>query len=151
LGDGQDPQDVEWVDDGRRLWLVQARPVTRLPRATLPAIVGLPALWSSANVKDNFGEPPSTLGWSLLLAGLSEVLFVALSEALALDSRGLEVARRIDGRPYFELGALQWAFYDGLGVRPAEINRTLGGRQPEIPVPDDRLERLRRAPTWLRN
>ena len=32
LGDGQDPQDVEWAHDGERFWLLQGRPVTRPER-----------------------------------------------------------------------------------------------------------------------
>ncbi len=36
LGEGQDPQDIEWAFDGRRFWLLQARPATHLPRWTFP-------------------------------------------------------------------------------------------------------------------
>jgi hypothetical protein len=46
----------------------------------------------------------------------------------------MEVARRFGGRPYFDLTSLQWAIFDALGVKPAEMNRTTGGYQPEIPV-----------------
>jgi pyruvate,water dikinase len=32
LGEGQEPQDVEWVFDGQQFWVVQSRPITNLPR-----------------------------------------------------------------------------------------------------------------------
>ncbi|HZL71893.1 MAG TPA: PEP/pyruvate-binding domain-containing protein, partial [Planctomycetota bacterium] len=48
LGDGQDPQDVEWAHDGRRFWFLQSRPVTRLPRHTFEAARSLPLYWSTA-------------------------------------------------------------------------------------------------------
>ncbi|MGE3179946.1 MAG: PEP-utilizing enzyme, partial [Vicinamibacterales bacterium] len=41
------------------------------------------------------------------------------------------------GRAYFDLTSMQWMMYDGLGVLPAEIVKTIGGHQPEIPVPAD--------------
>ena len=36
LGEGQEPQDIEWAYDGQHLWLLQARPVTRVPRVGWP-------------------------------------------------------------------------------------------------------------------
>ena len=38
LGDGDVPQDVEWAWDGADFWLLQARPVTRIPRWTFPGV-----------------------------------------------------------------------------------------------------------------
>ena len=50
--------------------------------------------------------------------------------------RGMQVMRRFGGRPYFDLDSLQWSLYDSLGISPADANLTIGGFQPEIPVPD---------------
>ena len=52
LGEGQDPQDVEWAFDGERIWLVQARPATHLRRAVPGEVAALPTYWSTANIKD---------------------------------------------------------------------------------------------------
>ena len=41
---------------------------------------------------------------------------------------GMEPLRRFSGRGYFELSSLQWAFYDSLGLLPAEFNTRHGGR-----------------------
>lgn len=45
LGDGQEPQDIEWAYDGSSFWLLQAGPVTRLPRYTSPGADRLPVVW----------------------------------------------------------------------------------------------------------
>ena len=42
LGEGREPQDVEWAYDGERLWVLQARPVTSMPRAGWPQTAALP-------------------------------------------------------------------------------------------------------------
>jgi pyruvate,water dikinase len=135
LGDGQEPQDVEWAYDGKRFWIVQARPVTRLPHVTFPEIAALPVVWSNANLGEVIPGVPSTLTWSLLQTILRAILFAALEAVGYRLPRGMEVVRRFSGRLYFDLSALQWAFYDGFGLRPADVNRGLGGHQPEIPVP----------------
>jgi pyruvate,water dikinase len=135
LGDGQDPQDLEWAHDGRRFWLLQARPVTRLPRRTFPAIARLPAIWSTANLKENIAAIPSTLGWHMLQAALWEVLYAPLEAVGYPVPPGMEMVHRFAGRLYFDLSSLQWAFYDALGLSPADTNRALGGPQPALPVP----------------
>jgi len=65
-GEGRDPQDVEWAYDGERIWVLQARPVTVLPRAGWSATASLPCYWSTANLKDNVPGVPSELTWSSL-------------------------------------------------------------------------------------
>jgi pyruvate,water dikinase len=52
------PQDVEWAqDEGGRLWLVQARPITTAPAAR--------DLWSNANVNENYPDPICPLLYSI--------------------------------------------------------------------------------------
>lgn len=74
LGDGQDPQDIEWAHDGQRFWLLQARPVTRLPLRTFPELAHLPTIWSNANLKDVFPGVQRLLGWSIMQADMWNVL-----------------------------------------------------------------------------
>jgi pyruvate,water dikinase len=135
LGDGQEPQDVEWVYDGTRFWLVQARPVTRLPYPTFPEIASLPVIWSNTNLGEVIPGVPSTLAWSLIQTILRGILFASPEAAGYPLPQGLEVVRRFSGRLYFDLSTLQWVFYDSFGLLPAGVNRSLGGHQPEIPVP----------------
>jgi pyruvate,water dikinase len=49
LGKGEQHQDIEWVFDGTDFILVQARPVTALPRHTYPELRSQPDIWSNAN------------------------------------------------------------------------------------------------------
>ncbi len=135
LGEGQDPQDIEWAYDGRRFWLLQARPATRLPRWTFPSRSSDRAIWSNANVKDSFPNPATMITWSMMEGVVRNVLFASLNLIRFPLPPGMEVMRRFTGRFYFDLAILQWAMYDAIGITPAETNRTTGGFQPEISVP----------------
>jgi pyruvate,water dikinase len=135
LGEGQDPQDIEWAYDGRRFWLLQARPVTRLPHATFPDRAADRAIWSNANVKDSFPNPATMITWSMMESVVRSVLFASLNLVRFPLPPGMEVMRRFAGRFYFDLAIIQWAMYDAIGITPAETNRTTGGFQPEITVP----------------
>lgn len=86
--------DIEWAVDGRGLWLLQARPITRLflDPDLLPPV---PA--TSWFFDQRFGEPLRPITWSLLLpsileAGIGEPLdmrAVPRPEPLAYDYGGL--------------------------------------------------------------
>src|SRR5262249_16135429 len=145
---GQEPQDVEWAYDGTRFWLVQARPVTRLPHLSLPEIASFPVIWSNTNLGEVIPGVPSTLAWSLIQTILRGILFASPEAAGYPLPRGLEVVRRFSGRLYFDLSTLQWIFYDSFGMWPAAVNHSLGGHQPEIPVPPGSPFRGRRG--WRR-
>ncbi len=145
LGDGQDPQDIEWAHDGSRFWLLQARPVTRPPHVTFPAVRRLPVIWSNGNIKDAVPGVQSTLSWSIIQSILRVILFAGLEAVRYPLPRGMETVRRITGRAHFDLTAMQWAYYDAMGVLPAETNRLTGGHQPEIPVPPESPFRGRRG------
>lgn len=158
LGDGHQPQDVEWCHDGWYLTITQARPITALPEATFPALAGQPTIWSNANLKDATPGVQSPLGWwfnSLTV----EVLLRQIFWRGGYDfPEGLTWSRLYHGRVYMNLSALQWAAYDAFGWKPAETNRALGGHQPEIQVPKaasitlsvQRLRRMTRMGLVLR-
>ncbi|MDA1092048.1 MAG: PEP-utilizing enzyme [Acidobacteria bacterium] len=135
LGGGQDPQDVEWAFDGTAFWLLQARPVTRLPRWTFPGVPAGPTVWSNANVGDSLPHPLTTLTWSVVTSGVQSVVYASLEAVDYPIPDGMEVMRCFGGRPYFDLGSLQWGHYDAFGVSTAESNRLMGGFQAAITVP----------------
>ena len=137
LGEGKDPQDVEWAYDGRRLWLLQARPVTRLPRAGWPETARMPRYWSTANLKDNQPSGWCELSWSMLDEVVGDVLFSAVTAVGYPLPPGIEIVRRFHGRGFFDLTAMQFGFYDAFGILPGELVRTIGGHQPEIDVPSN--------------
>jgi pyruvate,water dikinase len=136
LGDGDNPQDVEWAFDGERFWFVQARPVTRVPLRTFEGIKHLPVIWSTANIKEAVPGAVSTLSWSMIREVIDDVLYAAPLAADFHVPAGLQTVRRFKGRAYFDLTAMQWCFYDFVGLMPAEVVRAIGGHQPEIPVPE---------------
>ena len=135
LGDGDRPQDVEWAWDGARFWLLQSRPVTRLPRWTFPGVPAGTTTWSDANVRDSFPQPVTSMTWSFIDATAQPIVYASIAAVRYPLPAGMEVLRRFGGRPYFDLDSLQWSLYDALGILPAETNRQLGGFQREIPVP----------------
>ena len=135
LGEGSEPQDIEWAYDGEHLWLLQARPVTRLPRAGWPETAAMPRYWSTANIKDSLPDALCELSWSVLSDIVGSSAYAAQKAVGYQMPPGLEVMRRFQGRAFFDLTAMQWAFYDAFGVLPAEVVKVLGGHQPQIPVP----------------
>jgi rifampicin phosphotransferase len=139
LGDGQDPQDVEWAFDGERLWLLQARPVTRPPRAGWAETAALRRYWSTANLKDNQPGISCELSWSMLTAIVGDALYATLYAVRYAMPPGMEIVRRFHGRGFFDLTNMQWAFYDAFGVPPAKTAQLIGGHQPEIAVPANPL------------
>ena len=140
LGEGQDPQDIEWAYDGRHLWLLQARPVTRMPRVGWPETAAMPRYWSTANIKDAVPGVVCELSWSLLNDAVGDAAYAVQRVARYDMPPGAEVARRFHGRGYFDLTMIQWALYDGLGVMPADVVKAVGGHQPEIAVPGSPLK-----------
>lgn len=135
LGDGQDPQDLEWAWDGARFHLLQARPVTRVPHHTFPGVRDVPVWWSNANMKDAVPGVVSTLAWSFIQEAIPDVLY-ALPHAVGYEvPPGMPITRRFDGHAYFDFTGMQWGFYDSLGMTPEETVRAIGGHQPAIPVP----------------
>ena len=135
LGDGQAPQDVEWAYDGQQFWLVQARPVTQMPRFMLPAVERLPTIWSNANLKDVMPNVLTPLSWSILQPLVSAILYAPCQAVGYVLPEGIEVMRRFSGRAYFDLTTMLWSYCDTLGLQPHEVTRGMGGHQPEIPAP----------------
>ena len=75
LGEGDDPQDVEWAYDGEQFWILQSRPVTGLPRYTFEAIRHLPVIWSTANIKEAVPGVVSMFAWSMIQEEIDAILY----------------------------------------------------------------------------
>lgn len=132
LGDGWQPQDVEWCHNGYDLYITQARPITALPEATFPELAGEPTIWSNANLKDATPGVQSPLGWWFNSLTVEVLLRQIFWRGGYTFPEGLNWSRLYQGRIYMNLSAVQWAAYDAFGWLPAETNRALGGHQPEI-------------------
>lgn len=106
LGHGEQHQDIEWVFDGKDFALVQARPVTALPRYTFDELKNQPDMWSNANFKDAFPMVQSTLNWGLwnyLLAGVDQIPKIP---------KGIKTIKLYQGLAYWNLSFVQWVNYD---------------------------------------
>jgi len=135
LGDGQDPQDIEWAHDGKQLWILQSRPITALPRAGPKALVSLPQYWSRGNLKDSSPGVPCDFSWSSLHELVFTVAFASLPPSGYELDTGLELVRRFHGRAYFDFTLIQWAMFDAFGVGPELTIRLVGGHQPKTEIP----------------
>ena len=135
LGGNSTCQDIEWVFDGKKFVIVQARPVTSMPEPGFPEMAGQPVIWSNANLKEVLPQVFSTLSWNLMSCLLPMMMNAQIRAAGYRVPLGLNWVRNYRGRGYLNLSALQWEFYDGLGLLPGMTNEYIGGHQPEIKVP----------------
>ncbi|HLN62121.1 MAG TPA: PEP/pyruvate-binding domain-containing protein, partial [Symbiobacteriaceae bacterium] len=150
LGHGQQPQDIEWAHDGQQFWLVQARPITSLLEPSCDAIAGQPVVWSNANLRDVMPGVVSSMNWSFMRSAMDVLLGTPL-RAVGYSYGGITWVRLFEGRAYFNLSAMQYAYWDALGMAPKEFNQILGGHQPEIALPPStRQETMRRHLSRLR-
>lgn len=133
LGQGQVHQDVEWVFDGHDFVLVQARPVTVLPRYTCPEIKDQPDIWSNSNIKDTVPMVASTLSTSF--NWVPNLILTSFFNGVGYQvPEGLNFIKMYQGRPYLNMSAFQWLCYDSIGFTPAELNASIGGHEPEIKI-----------------
>lgn len=129
LGCGEKHHDIEWAFDGRDFVLVQARPVTAIPRYTFEQIRDQSDIWSNANLSDTMPMVQSTLNWNIYKRHF------ILSDAFNHQSMpGLQGIRLYQGRAYVNLSIQQWLMYDGFGFTPRQTNEAWGGYQPEIEI-----------------
>ncbi len=135
LGDNATCQDIEWANDGKKFFVIQARPVTAMPEPGFPELAGQPMIWSNANLKEVLPQVFSTLSWNLMSCLLPLMMNAQIRAAGYRVPSGLNWIRNYRGRGYLNLSALQWEFYDGLGLLPGMTNEYIGGHQPEIKVP----------------
>ncbi|MGO1001600.1 PEP/pyruvate-binding domain-containing protein [Lysobacter sp. CA196] len=127
--------DVEWVWDGERFWIVQARPVTASARHTYPALSQQPSLWTRGNTKEILPEPLSAMDWSLYAIAADRMLTLGYELGGYRVLPGVAHASLHHGRVYLEASLIQWEGHDAYGIAPAAINALLGGSQGTIAVP----------------
>jgi phosphohistidine swiveling domain-containing protein len=98
------PQDVEFAIEGGRLYVLQARPITRIQFA--PEI----GIWTNADFRDGgvSSSVCSPLMWSLYELAWNHSLKMTLRE-LRLWEGEFPAARMFFGRPYWNLGAVKRA------------------------------------------
>lgn len=142
--------DLEWVWDGARFWLTQARPVTRRPRYTYAVLRVQPSIWTRGNTCEVMPEPLQAMDWSFSRRGCNDLLEQGWKLAGYPLMPGVQRAGLFDGRLYLEAALLQWEAWDGIGLQPERFNALMGGHQPTIAIdPPSWRERLRRISRTL--
>ncbi len=136
LGNGEEPQDIEWAFDGRDFVLLQARPVTTLPDCTFEAIRNQPTVWSNANYRDALPMVLSPLHRQLMKEIIDTIWISAFSDPGYPVPDGIEFSRFFKGRLYCNMSAVYWAHYDCNGTLPRDLTFIWGGHQPEIEIGD---------------
>ncbi len=132
-GSGQH-QDIEWAFDGQAFFLLQARPVTVLPRLTCDALRNQVDIWSNGNFRDAAPLVQSTLGMSLFSHQVDVILRAPFESIGYPLPAGLCFIKSFQGRPYCNSSLMQWLYFDSTGFLPAATNRSMGGHQQEIEI-----------------
>ena len=143
--------DLEWVWDGTQFWLTQARPVTRRPYHTYPALRDQAAIWTRGNTCEIMPEPLQAMDWNFSRRGCNALLEQGWKIAGYPLLPGVQRAGLFDGRLYLEASVMQWEAWDAIGLQPERFNALMGGHQPAIATtPPGWRERLRRTGCTLR-
>jgi pyruvate,water dikinase len=136
LGDCEEHQDVEWAFDGQDFVLLQARPVTALPRYIFDALKNKTRIWSNGNYRDAVPMVISPLHRRVMKNIIDTIQYTSFSEPGYRIPEGFQFSRLLKGRLYCNVSALQWAYYDSTGMLPKDFNPFWGGHQPEIEIED---------------
>jgi rifampicin phosphotransferase len=134
LGNGEEPQDIEWAFDGNDFVLLQARPVTTLSDRTFETIKNQPTVWSNANYRDAIPMVVSPLHRQILKDIIDTIWITAFSDPGYPVPDGIEFSRFFNGRLYCNMSAVYWAHYDCNGTLPHDLTFFWGGHQPEIKI-----------------
>ncbi len=131
---GEQHQDIEWAFDGRAFFLLQARPVTALPRLTCDALRNQADIWSNGNFRDAAPLVQCTLGASLFPHQVDIILRAPFESIGYSLPAGLRFVKSFQGRAYCNASLMQWLYFDSIGFLPAATNRSMGGHQHEIEI-----------------
>lgn len=120
------PQDVEWIWEGDRFFVVQTRPAQAMPRVDLPAI---DVEWTRGNYRESLPELPSPLFVSLLERTQNRAL--TFFSQMGLDPYGVgPFIKSVYGRPCLNLTMLK-RVTGQIGLLPRGVLQAFGYARPE--------------------
>ncbi|NMM63995.1 pyruvate, phosphate dikinase [Clostridium sp. P21] len=136
LGNSDQHQDVEWVYDGEKFVLVQARPITTIPRKTFPALQNKPDIWSNGNYRDAVPMVQSPLSRHLM-KNIVDTMHQGFFTGVGYDfPHGLQFSKFFNGRLYCNISVQQWGNYDAMGALPQGFGVFWGGHQKDMEIED---------------
>lgn len=136
LGNSDQHQDVEWVYDGGKFVLVQARPITTIPRKTFPALQNKPDIWSNGNYRDAVPMVQSPLSRHLM-KNIVDTMHQGFFTGVGYDfPHGLQFSKFFNGRLYCNISVQQWGNYDAMGALPQGFSVFWGGHQKDMEIED---------------
>ena len=114
------PQDVEWAIEKGKIFILQARPITRI------GFGGIEGEWTNADFRDGgvSSDAVTPLVWSLYESVWEESLKGFLRE-LRILSGDFDASRVFYGRPYWNLGAVKRCVRKLPGFVEREFDRDL--------------------------
>jgi pyruvate,water dikinase len=126
------PVDLEWAIDDRGLWLLQARPVTVIPRRE--AFTNQECEWSRANFKETMPDVPSPMGLSFLNRFMNAHIIAPYRRLGCHIPEGISAVRVLHGRPYLNVTLFHHLVVQLRGD-PSLIAEQMGG-EALVRIPD---------------
>jgi rifampicin phosphotransferase len=118
------PIDLEWAIDVRRLWALQARPITGIQPSS--DLTNDDCEWSRTNFKETMPELPSPLGLSFLEHFMEEYILEPYRRLGCHIPNGLSSSRILHGRPYLNV-TLFHSLVAQLRGDPSLLSEQMGG------------------------
>ena len=126
------PVDLEWLYDAHGLWLLQARPISVLPRPR--QLTNDDCEWSRTNFKETMPELPSPLGLSFLELFMERHIVAPYRRLGCHIPEGVSSVRTFQGRPYINM-TLFHSLVAQLRGDPSLLVEQMGG-EPVTRVPE---------------
>lgn len=154
------PQDIEWARKGDNWYILQTRPITRLPRAidaSQPLVV-----WDNSNIQESYCGVTTPLTFSFAARAYATVYeqtmrLLGVSEKEIQNHRSMldNMLGLIRGRVYYNIN--NWyrglLFLPSFSANKSDMERMMGLTDPVEFVQDSNLslkEKLQRLPQLLR-
>jgi rifampicin phosphotransferase len=118
------PVDLEWLYDDHGLWLLQARPISRMTRSY--QLTNDDCEWSRANFKETMPDLPSPLGLSFLEQFMERYILSPYRRLGCHIPEGLSSVRIFKGRPYINM-TLFYSLVVQLRGDPSFLVEQMGG------------------------
>jgi pyruvate,water dikinase len=119
------PQDMEWAVHGKKVYFLQARPITALPPKKSWEDR---QVWSNVNTGEILPDVVTPATWSLVQIIVFKI-FGSIFGRIGLEFGDSPIVGQVAGRAYFNLNTMMGAVRSFPGLRKMDIGQALGGEQ----------------------